>query len=168
MHDLKKSAAAVAIAVSALAANSAELPAAKTDERVGRIEEMLGGKAGAAAVKACLDAHASEKFVPMIESIWHAHLDGVGMTTVDISGKRQSCYYNVKTRSIERLHSPFDASGPLFLAAEAHPAKPEGECIVAKRVEVAGVFRGWMVAQRPPQAEPGPDACSVPVWEDIR
>lgn len=168
MHDLRRSAAAVAIAVSVLAANAAELPAAKADERVGRIEEMLGGKAGAAAVKACLDAHASEKFVPMIESIWHAHLDGVGMTTVDITGKRQSCYYNVKTGSVERLHSPFDDSGPLFLAAEAHPAKPEGECIVARRVEVAGVFRGWMVAQRPPQVEPGPDACSVPVWEDIR
>ncbi|WP_148649693.1 hypothetical protein [Lysobacter antibioticus] len=150
-----------------LAANAAELPGEKIDDRARKMEEMLRGKADPSAVKACLAAHASEKFMPMIDDIWHAHRDGVGMTTVDITGKRQTCFYNVKTRQVERLHSPFDVPGPLFLAAESHPAPPQGECIVAARVEVGGVFRGWMVSQRPPLAD-GPDACSAAVWEDIR
>jgi hypothetical protein len=129
---------------------------------------MPGNPAYDTAIRQCLQAHPKGPSTPMVENMWPSHRNGIGITTVDLSGRRQSCYVDLTTGKIEEIKPEFEAQGPFFVSAQLHPTPPQGQCIVAKQVVVKGQLRGWLVAQRPPRPGNGPDECSSPVWTDLQ
>jgi hypothetical protein len=121
-----------------------------------------------AAINQCLLAHPKSQFTPMVETIWDASRDEIGIKTVDLSGRRQSCFADRATGKISNVAPEFEATGPLFVSARLHSTPPRGQCIVAKPVLAGSQLQGWLITQRPPHNGNQPDECSSPVWADLR
>lgn len=130
---------------------------------------LLSDPTYAEAAKQCLAVHpkSSPPTPPMVENAWAVNRDAIGVLTVDLQGLRQSCYVDKRSGRVERTERVLESDGPLFISIQDAPTKPSGACIVADRVMSERKLVGWLLRQRPAPSK-GPDACSTPIWSDLR
>jgi hypothetical protein len=118
------------------------------------------------AIKNCLAAHPKAEGPAVVMSVWHGSLEGVGVMTTDLTGRRNNCFARKDTGVVSDSRTVFDLPGPMFVSVDQAKVAPKGECIVSTPVYIDRRLQGWILRQ--PALDPYiPSACSTPIWTDL-